>query len=142
MACPGHFRDGWVTRHPVHTNTPTELPLISPNGSWQPRHTTSWTLITWGLVNNLCGLNVLRVNISGLIIRHPVCRTRCLMLSSEGFFFLFFFLFSSACVYMKDLFNSVTPSTILLYVKAIGLFSRCDLKSYLGLCIHLTITFF
>ncbi len=43
---------------------------------------------------------------------------------------------------MKDLFDSVTPSTILLYVRATGLFSRCDLTSYLGLCTHLTITFF
>ncbi len=43
---------------------------------------------------------------------------------------------------MKDLFDSVTPSTILLYVKAIGLFSRWDLTSYLGLCTHWTITFF
>ncbi len=42
----------------------------------------------------------------------------------------------------KDLFDSVTPLTILLYVRAIGLFSRCDLTSYLGLCTHLTITFF
>ncbi len=42
---------------------------------------------------------------------------------------------------MKDLFDSVTPSTILLYVRAIGLFSRCDLTSYLGRCTHLTITF-
>ncbi len=42
---------------------------------------------------------------------------------------------------MKDLFDSVTPSTILLYVRAIGLFSRCDLTFYLGLCTHLTITF-
>ncbi len=43
---------------------------------------------------------------------------------------------------MKDLFDSVTPSTILLHVRAVGLFSRCDLTSYLGLCTHLTITFF
>ncbi len=43
---------------------------------------------------------------------------------------------------MKDLFDSVTPSTILLYVRAIGLFSRCDLTSYFGLCTHLTIIFF
>ncbi len=43
---------------------------------------------------------------------------------------------------MNDLFDSVTPSTILLYVKGIGLFSRCDLTPYLGLCTHLTITFF
>ncbi len=43
---------------------------------------------------------------------------------------------------MTDLFDSVTPSTILLYVRAIGLFSRCDLTNYLGLCIHLTIIFF
>ncbi len=44
---------------------------------------------------------------------------------------------------LKDLFDSVTPSTILLHVKAIGVFfSRCDLKSYLGLYTHLTIIFF
>ncbi len=43
---------------------------------------------------------------------------------------------------MKALFESVTPSTILLYVRAIRLFSRCDLTSYLGLCTHLIITFF
>ncbi len=42
---------------------------------------------------------------------------------------------------MKDLFDSVTPSTIPLYVRAIGLFSRCDLTFYLGRCTHLTITF-
>ncbi len=29
-----------------------------------------------------------------------------------------------------------------MYVRAIGLFSRCDLTFYLGLCTHLTITFF
>ncbi len=43
---------------------------------------------------------------------------------------------------MKDLFDSVTPSTILLYVRAIELFSRCDLTSYLGLCTYLVKTFF
>ncbi len=43
---------------------------------------------------------------------------------------------------MKDLFDSVTPSTILLNVRAIGLFLRCDLASCLGLCTHLTIKFF
>ncbi len=43
---------------------------------------------------------------------------------------------------MKDLFDSVTPSAILLFAKAIGLFSRCDLTSNLGLCTHLTVTFF
>ncbi len=42
---------------------------------------------------------------------------------------------------MKDFFASVTSSTILLYVRAFGLFSGCDLTSYLGLCTHLTITF-
>ncbi len=45
---------------------------------------------------------------------------------------------------MTYLFDSIPPSRILLplYVRAIGLFSRCDLTFYLGFCTHLTITFF
>ncbi len=43
---------------------------------------------------------------------------------------------------MIDLFDSVTPSTILLYLRSIGLFSRCNLALCLGLSTHLTITFF
>ncbi len=44
---------------------------------------------------------------------------------------------------MKDLFDSVTPSTNpTVTLKLLAFFSRCDLTSYLGLCTHLTITFF
>ncbi len=43
---------------------------------------------------------------------------------------------------MKDLFDSVTPSTILLYVRAIGLFTRYNLKLRLGLSLHLNMVFF
>ncbi len=84
-------------------------------------------------------LNIISPGIFTLLIIHQCAATGC---SQHWFNFFFLYFSTSVSKSLSDLFDSVTPSTILLYVRAIGLFFKMWLDILPWTLHSLAITFF